>query len=49
MQRVYSVKTRKKLFITSNISINAHRVDIDVDERRRRCSNATMGAVQPAR
>jgi len=33
-------------FITSNITINAHRVD--VDEQRRRCSNATMGAVQPA-
>ena len=31
--------------ITSNITINARRVD--VDERRRRCSNATMGAVQP--
>jgi hypothetical protein len=33
--------------ITSNITINARRVD--VDERRRRCSNATMGAVQPGR
>jgi len=45
MRRVYIVKTRKKIFITSNITNNACRVD--VDERRRRCSNATMGAVQP--
>ena len=33
------------LFITSNITINARRGDID--ERRQQCSNATMGAVQP--
>ena len=32
--------------ITSNITVNAHLVE--VDEQRRRCSNATMGAVQPA-
>ena len=46
--RVYIVKTRKKI-ITSNITINARR--IDNNERRWRCSNsnATMGAVQPAR
>ncbi len=44
MQRVYIVKTRKKI-ITSNITINARRVD--VDKRGGRCSNATMGAVQP--
>jgi hypothetical protein len=41
------LKLETKLFITSNITINARRVD--VDERRRRCSNATMGAVQPGR
>ena len=40
-----SLKLEKKIFITSNITNNARRVD--VDERRRRCSNATMGAVQP--
>ena len=45
MRRVYNVKTRKKIFITSNFTINARRVD--VNERRRRCSNAMMGAVQP--
>jgi hypothetical protein len=40
-----SLKLEKKIFITSNITNNARRVD--VDERRRRYSNATMGAVQP--
>jgi len=39
-----SLKLKKKI-ITSNITNNARRVD--VDKRRRRCSNATMGAVQP--
>jgi hypothetical protein len=41
------VKTRKKLCITSNITINARRVG--VDERQQQCSNATMGTVQPGR
>ena len=45
MQRVYNVKTRENIFITSNITINARRVD--VDERQRQCSNVMMGAVQP--
>ena len=45
MRRVYMVRTRKKIFIASNITNNAR--PVDVDERRRRCSNATMGAVQP--
>ena len=40
-----SLKLEKKIFITSNITNNARRVD--VDERQRRCSNATMGAMQP--
>ena len=40
-----SLKLEKNIFITSNITNNAHRVD--VYERRRRCSNATMGTVQP--
>jgi hypothetical protein len=40
-----SLKLEKKLFIASNITNNALRVD--VDERRQGCSNATMGAVQP--
>ena len=39
------LKLEKKLIIASNITNNARRVD--VDERRQRCSNATMGAVQP--
>ena len=39
-----SLKLEKKI-ITSNITNNARRVD--VNEQRRRCSNATMGAVQP--
>ena len=38
-------ENEKKIFIASNITNNARRVD--VNERRRRCSNATMGAVQP--
>jgi hypothetical protein len=40
-----SLKLEGKKFITSNITINANRVD--VDERRQQCSNGTMGAVQP--
>ena len=40
-----SLKLEKKIFTASNITNNARRVD--VNERRRRCSNATMGAVQP--
>jgi hypothetical protein len=40
-----SLKLEKTIFINSNITNNARRVD--VDERRRRCSNGTMGAVQP--
>ena len=36
----------EKIFSTNNITINARRVD--VDERRRQCSNVTMGAVHPA-
>ena len=36
----------EKLFIASNMTINAHRVD--VDEQQQLCSNATMGAMQPA-
>jgi hypothetical protein len=39
------LKLEKKLFITSNITINARHVD--VVEGRQQCSNATMGAVQP--
>ncbi len=39
------LKLEKKLFITSNITINACRVN--VDKRRRWCGNATMGIVQP--
>jgi hypothetical protein len=35
----------EKIFITINITIYANRVN--VDERRQRCSDATMGAVQP--
>ena len=45
MRWIYIVITRKKIFITSNITNDARRVDIN--EQRRRCSNATMGAVQP--
>jgi len=43
--RSTSLKLEKNIFITSNITNNARLVD--VDERRRGCSNATMGAVQP--
>jgi hypothetical protein len=38
-------KLEKKIFITSNMAINARR--IDDDERRRRCSDETMGIAQP--
>ncbi len=41
-----SLKLETKVFITSNITINARL--IDVDEWWLWCSNATMGAVQPA-
>jgi hypothetical protein len=41
-----SLKLEKKVFITSNMAINARR--IDDDERRRRCSDETMGTAQPA-
>jgi hypothetical protein len=40
------LKLEKKIFITSNMAINARR--IDDNERRRRCSDAMMGALQPA-
>jgi hypothetical protein len=35
----------EKIFITSNMTINARRVS--VNEQRQQCSNAMMGAVQP--
>jgi hypothetical protein len=38
-------ENEKKIFIASNITNNARRVD--VNERRRRCSNAAMDAMQP--
>jgi hypothetical protein len=41
-----SLKLEKKIFITSNMAINARR--IDDNERRRRRSAAMMGALQPA-
>ncbi len=41
-----SLKLEKKIFITSNMAINAHR--IDDDKQRRQCSNKTMGISQPA-
>ncbi len=41
-----SLKLEKKIFITSNMAINAHR--IDDNEQRRQCSDAMMGALQPA-
>jgi hypothetical protein len=41
------LKLEKKIFITSNMASNTHR--IDNDERRRPCSDATMGTVQPTR
>jgi hypothetical protein len=45
MQRVYIVKTRKKIFININMTIIARHVDGDV--RRCRSSDGTMGTVQP--
>jgi hypothetical protein len=39
------LKLEKKLFITSNITINARH--INVNKRQQKSSNATMGAVQP--
>ncbi len=42
-----SLKLEKKIFITSNMAINAHR--INNNEWRRRWSDAMMGALQPAR
>ncbi len=41
-----SLKLEKKIFITSNMAINARR--IDDDEQCRQCSNKTMGIAQPA-
>ncbi len=40
------LKLEKKIFITSNMVINSHR--IDDDEQRQQCSNKTMGIAQPA-
>ncbi len=40
------LKLEKKIFITSNMAINARR--INDNEQQRRCSNAMMGALQPA-
>jgi hypothetical protein len=40
------LKLEKKIFITSNMAINACR--IDNNKQRRPCSNATIGTVQPA-
>jgi hypothetical protein len=45
MQWVYLIKTREKNIITSNMAINAHR--IDNNKQRLQCSNAMMGALQP--
>ncbi len=41
-----SLKLEKKTFITSNMAINAHR--IDGNKRGQRCSDAMMGALQSA-
>jgi hypothetical protein len=41
-----SLKLETKIFITSNMTIKARRVDDD--NQRLKCSDATMGAVQPA-
>ncbi len=41
-----SLKLEKKIFITSNMAINARH--IDDDKQRRRCSDETMGIAQPA-
>ncbi len=41
-----SLKLEKKIFITSNMAINAIR--IDDNKQQRQCSNAMMGALQPA-
>ncbi len=40
-----SLKLEKKLFITINMTIIAHRVDDDV--RRQQCNDRMMGTVQP--
>ena len=42
-----SLKLEKKIFITSNMAINAR--CIDDNEQQRQCSNAMMGALQPAK
>ncbi len=41
-----SLKLEKKIFITSNMAINARR--IDNNEQRQGCSDAVMGTLQPA-
>ncbi len=41
-----SLKLEKELFITSNMTINACRVDNDVQQQQ--CSDVMMGTVQPA-
>ncbi len=41
-----SLKLEKKIFITSNMAINAR--CIDDNEQQQRCSNAMMGTLQPA-
>ena len=41
-----SLKLEKKIFITSDMAINARRVDND--EQGQRCSYKTMGIAQPA-
>ncbi len=41
-----SLKLEKKIFITSNMAINAR--CINDNKQRRRCSDAMMGALQPA-
>jgi hypothetical protein len=41
------LKLEEKVFITSNMAINAR--CIDDNEQQRQCSNAMMGALQPAK
>ncbi len=41
-----SLKLEKEIFITNNMTINAHH--IEDDEQQRQCSNAIMGALQLA-
>ncbi len=41
------LKLEKKIFVTINMTIIAHRIDNNM--QRRQCNDGTMGTIQPAR